>query len=389
GEFLGIVGPNGSGKTTLIRSITKVLEPNQGKIRINGKKLADMDRSQISKIISVVPQDSFISFPFKTLDIVLMGRSPYKGRFDSMGDKDREIAEKYMRLTDTWQFRDKKVNQLSGGEIQRVSIARALVQNSKILLMDEPTSHLDLNYEFKVLSLIQDLKKNDLTIISVFHDLNLASRFCDRIIILKKGKIFANGEPKKVLSEENVSRVYGSDVVVKRNPRTGNPYVIPITNTPKNSKNKDHNIHVICGGGSGSKLLNILIEKSYKPSVGVINVLDSDYKTANSLNLEIVTEAPFSPISSEAFEQNKKLIKNSQTVILTDVSFGKGNLKNLKSIKETLKDQKLIIIEKRDIEERDYTNEEAKKIYKKLKKEAKVTYSANKAISKINDRSKT
>lgn len=384
GEFLGIVGPNGAGKTTLLRSITNVLKPIDGKIKINNKNIENMNRKEISKIMSMVPQNSFISFPFKAKDVVLMGRSPYKGRFDSINEEDRKEAKKYMNLTNTWQFRDKKVNELSGGEIQRISIARALVQNPQILLMDEPTSHLDLNHEFNVLSLIKELQEDGLSIISVFHDLNLASRFCDRIIILKKGKIFSKGKPKKILTTENVSKVYGANVIVKKNPTTNNPYIIPVSHSHKNKKKRKHSIHVVCGGGSGSRLIKLLTEEGYDPSVGVINVLDSDYETSNSLDLDIISEAPFSPISKEAFQENNKMIKNSEIIILTNLTFGKGNIRNLKSIKESLKNQKLIIIEKKPVRERDHTNGEAQKIYKELKDKAEIHSNSEEVIKTLN-----
>ncbi len=366
GEFLGIVGPNGAGKTTLLRTISNVLEPKKGSVKIKNKDISNMGRKEISKLISMVPQNSYISFPFNALDIVLMGRSPYKGRFDSRTKKDKEKAEKYMKLTNTLQFKNRNVNDLSGGELQRIAIARALIQEPEILLMDEPTSHLDLNHEFEILSLIKNLQDEGLSIISVFHDLNLASRFCDRIVMLKNGEIFEKGKPKHILTNENVSQVFNANVMIKRNPSTRTPYIVPISHIPSSTKTKDHRIHVICGGGSGSNLLKKLKQKGYSPSVGVLNVLDSDYETADSLGLDIVSEAPFSPISEEAFEKNKELIKNSETIIISDVAFGKGNLKNLISVKEALQNQELIIIENSKIEEKDHTGGEAKKIYQDL-----------------------
>jgi len=229
-EILGIVGPNGSGKTTLLRCINMVLKPKIGTILINDKSIFKLDRKEIAKKIGVVPQNSTIYFPFTVFDIVLMGRTPHLDRLDKESPKDLEIAKVAMEITNTLHLADRLIDEISGGEKQRVIIARALTQEPKILLLDEPTLHLDINHQLEILKLVKKLaKKSRLVVILVSHDLNLASRYCDKLMLLSLGRIYSIGSPKDVLTPENIKKVYNVDVEVNYHQKAKFYNIIPLS----------------------------------------------------------------------------------------------------------------------------------------------------------------
>jgi iron complex transport system ATP-binding protein len=185
-----------------------------------------MQRPDIAKKIAVVPQDHQIDFPFTSLEVVLMGRSPYLGRLQFETRHDFEVAQRAMELTETLPFAQRPINELSGGERQRILIARAVAQEPEIMLFDEPTSSLDINHQVEFYELISRLnREKNLTILTVSHDINLASEYCQKIILLKEGRIFKTGNPREVVIEGHIRQVYGSRVLVDQNPVTGSPRI--------------------------------------------------------------------------------------------------------------------------------------------------------------------
>lgn len=233
GEFLGIIGPNGSGKTTLLKIIDRILMPQEGGIWLNGESINEMKRDALARMIAVVPQDSPITFSFSVKEIVLMGRAPHLGRLRFEGKRDYEIAHKAMEVTDTLPFADRSINELSGGERQRILIARALAQQPQIILLDESTAFLDIKHQIDFFNLIKTLnRKEGMTVISVTHDINLASLYCDRVILLNAGNIHCMGTPDEVITEPNIKEVYETDVSVDRNPQTGLPRVTLMSSNP-------------------------------------------------------------------------------------------------------------------------------------------------------------
>jgi iron complex transport system ATP-binding protein len=219
GEVLGIVGPNGCGKSTLIKGITRVLPITSGDIFFDERSLLKMAQNEIARYIAVVPQSAALPEAFTAFDIVLMGRTPHMGFLQYEGQKDIDIAIRAMKVTNTFDLAERRAGELSGGERQRLTIARALVQQPEIILLDEPTSHLDINYQIETLELISDLCKRDgLAVLAALHDLNLAAQYCDRIIMLDKGAIFVEGSPCEVVTAINVKQVYGADVCISSHP---------------------------------------------------------------------------------------------------------------------------------------------------------------------------
>ncbi len=226
GSFAGIIGPNGSGKTTLFRAITGILPLKSGQIILSGKNLQSFSLRERSQNIAIVSQ--FIEAGDMCVeDYVLMGRIPYHSRFNFFEtDEDFEIARKYMEMTDTWRFKDQLMSELSGGEQQLAGIARALTQQPQLLLLDEPTSHLDITHQVHILNVLQQLNQEmGLSVLMVIHDLNLASEYCDHLILVNQGKIHTQGIPEEVLTFQNIEDVYKTVVVTQNNPLSGKPAV--------------------------------------------------------------------------------------------------------------------------------------------------------------------
>lgn len=225
GEFLGLIGPNGSGKTTLLRSMSKILTPRRGKVLYRGKDIAKIGAKKLAQRIAVVPQLSVFTFSFTVEDFVLLGRIPYLPRFYLERKEDYLAAEEAMRLTKTLSFRERRINELSEGEKQRVVIARSLAQNPELLLLDEPAAHLDIRYQLEVFNLLRQLnQEKGITIVLVSHDLNLASQYASRLVLVNGGKIFSEGRPSEVITEENIQKVYKVRVRITQD-EEGNPVV--------------------------------------------------------------------------------------------------------------------------------------------------------------------
>jgi iron complex transport system ATP-binding protein len=230
GDFMGIIGPNGCGKTTLLRLLTRVLVAQSGSVSLEGKNIAAMNLKAFCQKVAFVPQDTNVNFPFRVLEIVLMGRIPHLHRLQQEGAADIKIAEESLAMTDTATLKDTLIDELSSGERQRVIIAKALTQSPRLLFLDEPTSHLDIGHQIQILDLLRKLNRTQkLTIVTVLHDLNLASEYCNRIVLLEKGRLFKEGRPEQVLTYETIEAVYKTVVVVKENPISKKPYVILIS----------------------------------------------------------------------------------------------------------------------------------------------------------------
>lgn len=204
----GIIGPNGSGKSTLLKNICRLWEPQSGSIVLNGKNLGKMPRKELSTLVTLVPQNTTIGFPVSVFDIVAMGRNPHLGRFEGIGRRDREIIERALWQTNIHALKDRNINELSGGEGQLAIIARAIATEAPLILLDEPTSELDVKHTLEIVKLLCDLKDQGKTILVTIHDLNLARKLCDTISILCDGKLFFSGAPEDAFSEENISQVF-------------------------------------------------------------------------------------------------------------------------------------------------------------------------------------
>jgi len=227
GQFIGLIGPNGSGKTTLLRVISGILNPIKGKVLLHGEELAKIGNRQLAKTMACLSQDLSLDLSFTVRQITLMGRSPHLPRFATETKKDFEIAENAMQLADVSHLSGSLITEISGGERQRALIAMCLAQQPQLLLLDEPTSHLDIGHQLSVLDLLKKLnRQTNVTVIAVFHDLNLAAEYCQVLLLLDNGHLTATGTPEQVLSAEMIQRVYDAKVITQRNPVSNKPHIV-------------------------------------------------------------------------------------------------------------------------------------------------------------------
>ncbi len=227
GEMLGIIGPNGSGKTTVLRTASGLLRPFHGTVLLQGEDLHKMSASEIARRLAFVSQDILVDFSFTVHEIVMMGRTPHLSKLGWETRRDREVAESAWEFLDVAHIEDRPITEISGGERQRVFIAMALAQEPKLLLLDEPTSHLDINHQVGIMDLIRRMNDDEgVSVLLVSHDLNLAAEYCDRLVLLNEGSVKMMGTPEEVLTEENIKEVYKAAVRLGSNPVTGRPHVM-------------------------------------------------------------------------------------------------------------------------------------------------------------------
>jgi iron complex transport system ATP-binding protein len=238
GELFGILGPNGSGKTTLLKMISGILPFANGDIFIKGKRLQEYHSKQLAQSVAVLSQHSSQSFSYTVKETVSLGRYAHQtGWFQTWGEKDESIVQRVMRQTGITSFQNKSIQELSGGEKQRVFLAQALAQEPEILLLDEPTNHLDLSYQKELLDLLKNwTTETGLTVISIFHDLNLAGLYCDRLLLLENGVININHKPNEVLREERIRNVYHTEIMKQPHPRVAAPQMVLIPEEKQEKK---------------------------------------------------------------------------------------------------------------------------------------------------------
>ncbi|MBU2499421.1 MAG: ABC transporter ATP-binding protein [Proteobacteria bacterium] len=225
-EVLGILGPNGSGKSTLLKTMDGMLLPQEGHVLLQGKALSALGRPKVAREIAMVGQENYFRFAFSALEVVLMGRFAHLKRFQFEGKRDMEVAVNALDATGTLDLAERSIHELSGGEKQRVLIARALAQEPRVVLLDEPTSFLDLRYKREIFQLVSSLCRDQgLSVVVVSHDIDLAAHFCHRLVMLKKGSTYVAGPPEEVVTAAHIEAVYECPVLVDKNPSTGRPRV--------------------------------------------------------------------------------------------------------------------------------------------------------------------
>lgn len=370
GEVIGLVGPNGSGKTTLLKAISGVLRPQVGIITLDDVDVYRIKPKRLAQQMAVVPQstDTFF-FDFTVEEVVLMGRSPHINFLGTESTHDFDVVQKALEMTDVARFADRKINELSGGEQQRVIIARALAQEPKILLLDEATSQLDIGIKIEIFDLVRRLAASGIAVIAAIHDLNLAAQYCDRLLLLKRGEIIADGTVEEVLTQEHIAEAFGVSAFVRKHPIT-NAFSITLLPRHTPGERSSAKVHVIPGGGKGAPVIHALVQRGLSVSAGVVNTLDTDYDVAQYFSIECAVEAPFSPISSEVHSRNLQLIQEAAIVVLPNICFGPANLKNLEAAE--LAADKLVIVEETPIESRDFTHGVAQRMYGDLRSHSPV-----------------
>lgn len=226
GGFFGIVGPNGAGKSTLLKLLDGFIQPQEGTVYLNGQDLRSFSLAALAREVALIPQTSYY-FPFTVEEMVLLGRTPYYSRLGSPSVRDRKVAWASMEITGIAHLAHRVVSDLSGGERQRVTIARALAQEAQVLLLDEPTTHLDLEHQINICRLLKAKSEEGLTVVAVLHDLNLAASFCHHVFVLANGHLVVEGSPEKVFTPELIAQVFKVTVPSLSHPLTGRPIIVP------------------------------------------------------------------------------------------------------------------------------------------------------------------
>jgi iron complex transport system ATP-binding protein len=329
GEMVGLLGPNGAGKTTLLRLLSGVLSPQQGQVLLEGRDLQQWGRRGAAQHIAVVPQELHVPFAFTVEHMVGLGRTPYISLLGSPKKHDLAIIQQAMSAAEVTPLAGRVFNELSGGERQRVLVAMALAQEPRLLLLDEPTSHLDIKYQIDILELIQRLNRElGVTVVASMHDLNLAARYFPRLVLFQHG-IVADAGPTEVLEPRLLRRVYGVNVRVGILRGAEHLSVLPPGNEStgdEHEPSQQPQVHVMAGGGSGELLMRALADAHVPFVAGALNVADSDHTLALHLAEEVITEQPYAPISPAILEQMRSSLVHVALLILCPVPIGPGNL---------------------------------------------------------------
>lgn len=359
GEMAAVIGPNGAGKTTLLRVITGLVPPGRGDLRLFGRSLSTIAARDRASLVGVVPQSLETPMAFTVEEIVTMGRSVGLSRWRSLSREDRRRVERAMAFTDTVDMRGRLFSELSGGEQQRVVIAMVLAQEPRILLMDEATSHLDINHRIEIMQIVERLNhEKGVTVLMVSHDLNLASEFCRRLLLMDNGEIVADGPAADVLTEERLGQVYHCKVHVQLSAATGSVNVLPAPRLIDEQSGRGLRIHIVCGGGSGEVVMRRLLLGGYEVTCGVLNRGDSDAEVAAALDVEVALERPFSPIGEKALAAAETMADRADALVVCAVPFGPGNVVNLDLAERVLRAGKPVLI-MGDVAARDYTRDHA------------------------------
>jgi len=336
GAFVGIVGPNGSGKSTLLHALSRALRPALGVVLLGGSDLyADWKARDAAQSLAVMPQETAVSLDFTVREVVRMGRSPHLPRrpFAAETAADELVVTDALAAVGLTDLAERIVPTLSGGERQRVLLARALAQQPEVLLLDEPTSHLDLRHQSGTLALAHSLAHTQgKAVLAVLHDVNLAAAWCDEIVLVSEGRIAAQGPPAEALTSETLLEVYGIRVRVGPAPGTDRPLVVTLPEPPPPPGPEARHVHVVCGGGTGATLLPALRTAGYRVTVAALAINDADAEMCGLLDIPFARAAPFSLPDAAALAESAALAHSADAVVIANVPFGPANLVNLQAV---------------------------------------------------------
>jgi iron complex transport system ATP-binding protein len=385
GEVVGLIGPNGSGKTSAIRVASRTLRPGAGTVTVAGRDPYGMRSRQAARLVAVVPQEVATTFGFTALEVVLMGRSPYLSALGGGGPEDYRRAREAMEVAGVHHLGDRPIDQLSGGERQRVLLAQALAQDAPVVLLDEPTTHLDLRHVVAILGTVRRLAEEGRAILAVFHDLNLAAGVCARLVALDAGLVVASGRPHDVLTPGFIRAVYGIEAEVVPHAVTGRPTVMPAPAPRAGGRGGPPGLpraHVVGGAGRGAPAMRALAEHGFEVTVGALHATDTDAEVAERLNLERVTVPPFSSVDEEARAEVEAMMRRAAVVVVADAPYGPGNVGNLwAAVAAAETGIPVIALAAAPIGERDFTGGEATELWERLVERAAVVGSYEEALA--------
>jgi iron complex transport system ATP-binding protein len=339
GAMVALLGPNGAGKTSLLRLANGVAHPQQGRVWLAGRDVATLKRRAIAQQMAVVPQDLTMPFAYTVRQMIEMGRTPHLAPlgWGMLGSQDHQAVAEAIQSAEVGDLAERQFNELSGGERQRVLVAMALAQSPQILLLDEPTAHLDIRHQIAVLELVARLNREaGITVLATLHDLNLAARYFPRLILFQR-TVVADGPPSAALDPDLLARVYGINVRVGilRGARhlsilpPGSEEIIP-------TDASDLRVHVVAGGGTGDLVMRALAEAQIAFAAGALNVGDSDHALAEQLAARVIAEPPYAPVSESGQTATFLAMHDAGRVIICPIPLGPGNVALLRVAREAL-----------------------------------------------------
>jgi len=323
GEILGILGPNGSGKSTLLKTLAASLKPLKGVVYVESRKVHEIRPRELAKLISITLTERVDAALLTGFEVVSLGRYPYVDIFGRLNGTDVEAVMEALRLVNAEDLASKLFFEVSDGERQKLMIARALAQQPRIMLLDEPTSFLDAKHKVEIMLLLRRIaNEKDIAIVLTTHDIELALRICDRIVMVRDGKIVVEGIPEEIITEEIVRNIY--DICSAGFDTSLGSFEI----TGKNGNNRAK-VHIVCGGGSGANVMRLLAKKGIPFTTGVIHEGDVDCCVAKLTALNTICERPYIEIGDKAFKDALKLVESCRVVIDTGFAIGSINRRNV------------------------------------------------------------
>ncbi len=371
GEFVALTGPNGSGKTTVLRAVLGFLSPTQGSVEVFGRPVEALSIRERARTIAWVPQEESLRDDVPLEEYVLYGRYPFHSFLDRETPAERAGVRALLRELALEDRARDGVLSLSGGERQRAVLARALAQETPLLLLDEPTSHLDIGHQLDLLSRVRArTRATGVAVVAALHDLNLAARFADRIVVLSHGRRVADGTPSAVLSVELLARVWGVGADLERDRRTGLPYLVPhqISVAPASSEPPASlgPVHVVGGGGAAAPILRRLVDAGYLVTAGALHLLDSDTEIAQALGVPTALESPFAPLGEEVRSRHRALLSRAKVITVAPFAVGPSNLANLEDVGPFVARTPTYLLRSPPIRERDFAEGRAEVAYGEL-----------------------
>ncbi|MFC5278791.1 ATP-binding cassette domain-containing protein [Halorubrum rubrum] len=314
GTLVALVGPNGAGKTTVLRAMTGAIEPDDGTVRLDGDATSGLSAREVARRVASVPQETGLSFDFRVRHVVEMGRTPYLGRFDGHGAEDAAAVDEAMAAAGVERFADRSITEVSGGERQRVLLARALAQETPTLLLDEPTASLDVNHAVATMELVRDIADDGRAAVAAIHDLDMAARYCDRIVVLAGGRVRADGPPADVLDAEAVRDAFDAEAFVGRNLATGTPAVTAFPRSDADPRR----VHVVGTGPDAARVVARLAAAGHAVSLGVVPEGDAAAVAAANAGAgaRVVTVPPFAGVTDEPLAAARELAASADVTVV-------------------------------------------------------------------------
>lgn len=339
GIFVSLLGPNGAGKTTLLKTLAGLLTPVSGIVLVNGKNIADYKRTELAGIIAVVLTKKVSPGLFSVVEFVAQGRYPHTDFFGRLQKKDLNEVSSALEMVNATELANRQLSNLSDGERQKVYLARALAQEPEVIILDEPTMHLDLKHRMDVMSILRRMcREKGITIIASLHDVDIAFKISDCVALVKNGAVTDSGPPEKRLSGNAVADLYDFDDAYF-NPALGS---IEIRGNGQRGK-----VFVTAGMGTGAVLYRLLAKKGFRFTTGVLHTNDLDYYVAGALGAECVAQAPMEPVSEDQFNMAAALVKQADFIIDTGFPAGDLNQRNIELVKYALAQNKRVITMRR------------------------------------------